>query len=88
MTDSKPSEVKIDGRTGHEIVGSIDVVRIDHEDGAPRPYHLELDMSDEMAAEFLKYGSEVTSQLDLLNSGMRAALIERLSRLQEEAKAS
>ena len=37
IPEPEASASVIDGRTGHEIVGSIDVIRIDHEDGAPRP---------------------------------------------------
>jgi hypothetical protein len=78
MTDK--NSVKIDGRTGHEIVGSIDVIRIDHEDGAARPYHLELEIDDHLADQLIKYGSEVFSEVDLLSSGIRAGLIERIAR--------
>jgi len=88
MTDNNVDEVKIDGRTGHEILGSIDVVRIDHPEGDPREFHLELDMSEELAGIFIKYGSEVTNQVDLLNTGLRGALIERLSRIHEENQAA
>jgi hypothetical protein len=78
MTDK--NSIKIDGRTGHEIVGSIDVIRIDHEDGAARPYHLELEIDDHLADQLIKYGSEVFSEVDLLSSGIRAGLIERIAR--------
>lgn len=78
VPEEKP--INIDGRTGHEIVGSIDVIRIDHEDGASRPYHLELEIDDELAGALIKYGSEVFSEVDLLSSGIRAGLIERIAR--------
>ena len=80
MTDKKIDSVKIDGRTGHEIVGSIDVIRIDHEDGDARPYHLELEIDDHLADQLIKYGSEVFSEVDLLSTGIRAGLIERIAR--------
>ena len=80
MNDNIVEESKIDGRTGHEIVGSIDVIRIEHEDGAPRPYHLELEIDDDLAGQLIKYGSEVFSEVDLLSSGIRAGLIERIAR--------
>jgi len=80
MTDRKIDSVKIDGRTGHEIVGSIDVIRIDHEDGGARPYHLELEIDDHLAEQLIKYGSEVFSEVDLLSTGIRAGLIERIAR--------
>lgn len=82
MTDSKISEVKIDGRTGHEIVGSIDVIRVDHPDGDAREFHLELDIDDALADQLIKYGSEVFNEVDLLSSGIRAGLIERYARKQ------
>ena len=82
MTDSKINEVKIDGRTGHEIIGSIDVIRVEHPDGAPREFHLELDIDDALADQLIKYGSEVFNEVDLLSSGIRAGLIERYARKQ------
>ena len=82
MTDSKISEVKIDGRTGFEIVGSIDVIRVDHPDGDAREFHLELDIDDALADQLIKYGSEVFNEVDLLSSGIRAGLIERYARKQ------
>jgi hypothetical protein len=80
MNDNIVEESRIDGRTGHEIVGSIDVIRIDHEDGSARPYHLELEIDDDLAGDLIKYGSEVFSEVDLLSSGIRAGLIERIAR--------
>lgn len=80
MRDNIVEESKIDGRTGHEIVGSIDVIRIEHEEGSPRPYHLELEIDDDLAGDLIKYGSEVFSEVDLLSSGIRAGLIERIAR--------
>lgn len=82
MTDSKINEVKIDGRTGHEIIGSIDVIRVDHPDGDAREFHLELDIDDALADQLIKYGSEVFNEVDLLSSGIRAGLIERYARKQ------
>ena len=82
MTDSSIDRVKIDGRTGHEIVGSIDVIRVDHPDGDAREFHLELDIEDELADQLIKYGSEVFNEVDLLSSGIRAGLIERYARKQ------
>jgi len=81
MTDSI-NKVKIDGRTGFEIVGSIDVIRVDHPDGDAREFHLELDIEDALADQLIKYGSEVFNEVDLLSSGIRAGLIERYARKQ------
>jgi hypothetical protein len=82
MTDSSIDRVKIDGRTGFEIVGSIDVIRVDHPDGDAREFHLELDIDDALADQLIKYGSEVFNEVDLLSSGIRAGLIERYARKQ------
>ncbi len=82
MTDSSINKVKIDGRTGFEIVGSIDVIRVDHPDGDAREFHLELDIDDALADQLIKYGSEVFNEVDLLSSGIRAGLIERYARKQ------
>ena len=82
MTDSSIDRVKIDGRTGFEIVGSIDVIRVDHPDGDAREFHLELDIDDDLADQLIKYGSEVFNEVDLLSSGIRAGLIERYARKQ------
>lgn len=82
MTDSNIDKVKIDGRTGFEIVGSIDVIRVDHPDGDAREFHLELDIDDALADQLIKYGSEVFNEVDLLSSGIRAGLIERYARKQ------
>ena len=81
MTDSI-NKVKIDGRTGHEIIGSIDVIRVEHPDGDAREFHLELDIDDALADQLIKYGSEVFNEVDLLSSGIRAGLIERYARKQ------
>ena len=45
-----------------------------------RPYHLELEIDDRLADQLIKYGSEVFSEVDLLSSGIRAGLIERIAR--------
>ena len=84
MTDSI-NKVKIDGRTGFEIVGSIDVIRVDHPDGDAREFHLELDIDDALADQLIKYGSEVFNEVDLLSSGIRAGLIECLRYARKQA---
>ena len=48
MTDNI-SKITIDGRTGHEIIGNIAVIRVDHEIGDPREFHLELEIDDHLA---------------------------------------
>jgi hypothetical protein len=81
MTDNI-NKVVIDGRTGHEIIGNIAVIRVDHEIGDPREFHLELEIDDHLAEQLVKYGSEVFNEVDLLSSGIRAGLIERYARKQ------
>ena len=82
MTDNKIGRIQIDGRTGHEIIGNIAVIRVDHEPGEAREFHLELEIDDALADQLIKYGSEVFNEVDLLSSGIRAGLIERYARKQ------
>ena len=82
MTDNNIDRVVIDGRTGHEIIGNIAVIRVDHEIGDAREFHLELEIDDHIADQLIKYGSEVFNEVDLLSSGIRAGLIERYARKQ------
>lgn len=77
MSDNKI--VEFDG-DGHEIIGSIAVKKIMHDDGAEREFHLELDISDDVADELVKFGSEVFGHLDLLTVGIRGAFLEALAR--------
>ena len=65
---------------GHEIIGEIRVLKIVHDGGADRQFHLELDMDEGLTGEVVKYGSEVLGHLDLLSCGLRGALIEGLAR--------
>jgi hypothetical protein len=77
-------KVQVYNDEGHEVIGTIDVVKIEHDDGADRPYHLELVIEDSLLDEIVKFGSEVFGQLDLLQAGLRGALLERLAREKEE----
>ena len=81
MTDKENSvsHSSFDGN-GNEIIGSLDVVRLMHDEGADRPYHLEIHAGNELTGELVKYGSEVFSNIDLLAAGIRGALIESLAR--------
>lgn len=65
---------------GHEIIGEIRVLKIVHDEGADRPFHLELDVDEGITGEICKYGSECMGHLDLLSVGLRGALIEGLAR--------
>lgn len=69
---------------GNEIIGRIDVIKVEHDSGADRPYHLELDMPDKLMDEIVRWGSEVFGHLDLLQAGVRGALLERLAREREK----
>lgn len=80
MTDSDNSEVVKYNGDGHEIIGEIRVLKIMHDEGADRPYHLELDTDDGITGEICKFGSECLGHLDLLSVGLRGALIEALAR--------
>ena len=77
MTDS---ETKSFDGNGHEIIGEIRVIKIMHDEGADRPFHLELDIDEGITPEVVKFGSEVLGHLDLLSIGLRGALIEGLAR--------
>ena len=76
MTDDV---VKYNGQ-GHEVIGEIRVLKITHDEGADRPFHLELDVDEGITGEIVKYGSECLGHLDLLSCGLRGALIEGLAR--------
>jgi len=77
-------KVQVYNDEGHEVIGTIDVVKIEHDEKADRPYHLELVIEDSLLDEIVKWGSEVFGQLDLLQAGLRGALLERLAREREE----
>jgi hypothetical protein len=79
MTDNNSEVVKYNG-DGHEIIGEIRVLKIMHDEGADRPYHLELDVDEGITGEICKFGSECLGHLDLLSVGLRGALIEALAR--------
>ncbi len=77
MSDSKIN--KFDGE-GNEIIGTLDVVKIEHPEGSPRPYHLEILADEKISGELVKYGSEVLGHLDLFTVGIRGAILEALAR--------
>lgn len=86
MTDKAEAEAKtksFDGE-GNEIIGEIRVIKVMHDEGADRPFHLEIDIDDGITGDIVKYGSEIFGHLDLLSIGLRGALIERLARSQEK----
>ncbi len=67
---------------GNEIVGTIRVVKIvnPNADDGGRPFHLEFDMPDELWNQIVFYGSEVMNSVDLLNAGIRGAILETIAR--------
>lgn len=79
-------ETKVYDGEGNEVVGQIQVIKILNEGNEKKPYHLELNMSDEVAGQILQFGSSVVSHVDILQVGIRGAVIERLARVQAAAK--
>ena len=41
-------KVQVYNDEGHEVIGSIDVVKVEHDEKADRPYHLELNIEDDL----------------------------------------
>ena len=78
MTDSNKL-VEFDG-DGNEVVGTVRVLKIMHDDSADRPYHLEIDAEDHVLDELVKFGSESTGFIDFFATGIRAGILERLAR--------
>jgi hypothetical protein len=76
-------EMQLTDGDGNEIIGMIRVVKVKEpnaEEGAPRSFHLELDMDDELWNQMVFYGSEIFNNVDLLHAGIRGAILERLAR--------
>ena len=69
---------------GNEVIGTIGVLKVMHDEGAARPYHLELEIPDDLLDELVMFGSEVFGQLDLLHAGIRGALLERIAKENEK----
>lgn len=74
---------------GNEIMGMIRVVKVvnpnaDEEGG--RPFHLEFDMPDELWNQIVYYGSEILNSVDLLNAGIRGAILETIDARQKNSK--
>ena len=68
---------------GFEIVGKINVIRIPTP-GEPREYKIELGMDEELTKIILQYGADNTIQVDLLQTGIRNGLINRVARMREK----
>lgn len=68
---------------GNEIVGSIDVVKVKDDSKSSSEYKLELRMDEDVTREILKYGADSTNQVDLLQTGIRNGLINRIAGLRE-----
>lgn len=69
---------------GSEIVGSIDVVKVKDDSESNSDYKLELRMDEDLTREVLKYGADSTNQVDLLQTGIRNGLINRIAGLREK----
>lgn len=68
---------------GNEIVGSIEVVKLKDDSKSSSEYKLELRMDEDLTREILKYGADSTNQVDLLQTGIRNGLINRIAGLRE-----
>ena len=66
---------------GNEIVGSIEVVKVHDDSKSDSDYKLELRMDEDLTREILKYGADSTNQVDLLQTGIRNGLINRIAGL-------
>jgi hypothetical protein len=76
-------EMQLTDGDGNEIIGMIRVIKVKEpnaEEGAPRSFHLELDMDDALWNQIVFYGSEIFNNVDLLHAGIRGAILERLAR--------
>lgn len=76
---------------GNEILGMIRVIKVvnkNAEDDGGRPFHLEFDMSDDLWNEIVFYGSEILNSVDLLNAGIRGAILETIARKTSEQAGS
>ena len=68
---------------GFEVVGKIKVLKIPTP-GEGNEYKLELVIDDDLTRDILQYGADITNQVDLLQTGIRNGLINRVARLREK----
>lgn len=68
---------------GFEVIGKISVLKIPTP-GEGNEYKLELSIDDDLTREILAYGADITNQVDLLQTGIRNGLINRIARLREK----
>tara|TARA_Y100000310_G_C20331611_1_gene645533 strand:+ start:254 stop:556 length:303 start_codon:yes stop_codon:yes gene_type:complete len=73
---------------GNEIIGLVRVIKVvnPNADDGGRPFHLEFDMSDELWNQIVFYGSEILNSVDLLNAGIRGAILETIDTRQKNSK--
>lgn len=68
---------------GFEVIGNIKVLKIPTPDEG-QEYKLELSIDEGLTRDILKYGADITNQVDLLQTGIRNGLINRVTRLREK----
>lgn len=68
---------------GFEVIGKIKVLKIPTP-GEGNEYKLELVIDDDLTRDILQYGADITNQVDLLQTGIRNGLINRVARLREK----
>ena len=80
MSDSDSDVIHMTDGDGNEIVGTIRVVKVvnPNADDGGRPFHLQFDMPDELWNQIVYYGSEILNSVDLLNAGIRGAILETI----------
>jgi len=68
---------------GFEVIGNIKVLKVPTP-GEGQEYKLELSIDEDLTRDILKYGADITNQVDLLQTGIRNGLINRVARLREK----
>ncbi len=90
MSNDTETAIHMTDGDGNEIAGMIRVIKVKNPnaDDGGRPFHLEFDMSDDLWNEIVFYGSEILNSVDLLNAGIRGAILETIARKTSEQAGS
>lgn len=91
LNNDTETAIQMTDGDGNEIVGMIRVIKIinkNADENGGRPFHLEFDMSDDLWGEVVHYGSEILNSVDLLNAGVRGAILETIARKTSEQAGS
>jgi len=78
-----PTNPAVEYEDGFEVLGKIKVLKIPTP-GEGSEYKIELSIDEDLTRDILKYGAEITNQVDLLQTGIRSGLINRIARLKEK----